>query len=51
MYLCRRIWYRYNVIMLIKGNTVRIRNSTRCCKLQFNVLNNSLPLGNHPELF
>lgn len=50
MYLCKRIWYRYNVVILIKGNTVRIRDSTRCCKLRIQVLNNSLPLGNHPDI-
>lgn len=51
MYLCKRIWYRYNVVILIKGNTVRIRDSTRCCKLRIQVLNNSLPLGNRPDYF
>ena len=28
-------------IVPIKGNPVKFRNSTRCCKLQFNVLNNT----------
>ena len=44
IYLCGNIWFLFIVVFMnkIKGNAVKIGNSSRCCKLFFCVLNKHL---------